>query len=197
MLFSEELEKYSWDEITQQIYAKTDADVERALNKKHLQIDDFMALISPAADKYLEKMAFLSRMYTQQRFGKTIQMYVPLYITNSCTNHCVYCGFQHDNPIKRVILKDEEIVNECKAIRRIGPFENLLIVTGENPRDAGVDYLENALRLARPYFSNLTIEVMPLKSEEYYRLTRSGLNGVVCFQETYNKIVIRYIIPKE
>ena len=132
MLFSEELEKYSWDEITQQIYAKTDADVERALNKKHLQIDDFMALISPAADKYLEKMAFLSRMYTQQRFGKTIQMYVPLYITNSCTNHCVYCGFQHDNPIKRVILKDEEIVNECKAIRRIGPFENLLIVTGEN-----------------------------------------------------------------
>ena len=81
MLFSEELEKYSWDEITQQIYAKTDADVERALNKKHLQIDDFMALISPAADKYLEKMAFLSRMYTQQRFGKTIQMYVPLYIT--------------------------------------------------------------------------------------------------------------------
>ena len=77
MLFSEELEKYSWDEITQQIYAKTDADVERALNKKHLQIDDFMALISPAADKYLEKMAFLSRMYTQQRFGKTIQMYIP------------------------------------------------------------------------------------------------------------------------
>ena len=74
MLFSEELEKYSWDEITQQIYAKTDADVERALNKKHLQIDDFMALISPAADKYLEKMAFLSRMYTQQRFGKTLQI---------------------------------------------------------------------------------------------------------------------------
>lgn len=196
MLFSEELEKYSWDEITQQIYAKTDADVERALNKKHLQIDDFMALISPAADKYLEKMAFLSRMYTQQRFGKTIQMYVPLYITNSCTNHCVYCGFQHDNPIKRVILKDEEIVNECKAIRRIGPFENLLIVTGENPRDAGVDYLENALRLARPYFSNLTIEVMPLKSEEYYRLTRSGLNGVVCFQETYNKDRYKVYHPK-
>ena len=106
------------------------------------------AMVSPAADKYLEKMAFLSRMYTQQRFGKTIQMYIPLYITNSCTNHCVYCGFQHDNPIKRVILKDEEIVNECKAIRRIGPFENLLIVTGENPRDAGVDYLENALRLS-------------------------------------------------
>lgn len=196
MLFSEELEKYSWDEITQQIYAKTDADVERALNKKHLQIDDFMALISPAADKYLEKMASLSRMYTQQRFGKTIQMYVPLYITNSCTNHCVYCGFQHDNPIKRVILKDEEIVNECKAIRRIGPFENLLIVTGENPRDAGVDYLENALRLARPYFSNLTIEVMPLKSEEYYRLTRSGLNGVVCFQETYNKDRYKVYHPK-
>ena len=196
MLFSEELEKYSWDEISQQIYAKTEVDVERALSKKHLQIDDFMALVSPAADKYLEEMASLSRMYTQQRFGKTMQMYVPLYITNSCINHCVYCGFQHDNPIKRVILKDEEIINECKAIRKIGPFENLLIVTGENPRDAGVDYLENALRLARPYFANLTIEVMPLKSEEYYRLTQSGLNGVVCFQETYHKERYKVYHPK-
>ena len=114
-------------------------------------------------------------------------MYVPLYITNSCTNHCVYCGFQHDNPIARVILKDDEIVAECEAIRELGPFENLLIVTGENPRDAGVDYIENALRLARPYFSNLSIEVMPLSTGDYARLTRSGLNGVVCFQETYNR----------
>lgn len=195
-MFSEEIEKYSWDEITKQIYAKTSADVETALGKQQLQIDDFMALVSPAAEKCLEPMAALSRQYTQQRFGKTIQMYVPLYITNSCMNHCIYCGFQHDNPITRVILKDEEIVNECKAIRAIGPFENLLIVTGENPRDAGVDYLENALRLARPYFSNLTIEVMPLKAEEYERLTHSGLNGVVCFQETYHRDRYKVYHPK-
>lgn len=141
-------------------------------------------------------MALRSRMFTQQRFGKTISMYIPLYITNSCTNFCVYCGFNHNNPINRIILTDEEIVEECKAIRRLGPFENLLIVTGENPHAAGVDYIENALRLARPYFSNLTIEVMPLKSEDYYRLTQSGLNGVVCFQETYHRERYKVYHPK-
>ena len=196
MMFSEELEKYSWDEITRRIYAKTETDVARALTQEHLQIDDFMALISPAADSYLEEMALRSRMFTQQRFGKTISMYIPLYITNSCTNFCVYCGFNHNNPINRIILTDEEIVEECKAIRRLGPFENLLIVTGENPHAAGVDYIENALRLARPYFSNLTIEVMPLKSEDYYRLTQSGLNGVVCFQETYHRERYKVYHPK-
>ena len=196
MMFSEELEKYSWDEITRRIYAKTETDVARALTQEHLQIDDFMALISPAADSYLEEMALRSRMFTQQRFGKTISMYIPLYITNSCTNFCVYCGFNHNNPINRIILTDEEIVEECKAIRRLGPFENLLIVTGENPHAAGVDYIENALRLAHPYFSNLTIEVMPLKSEDYYRLTQSGLNGVVCFQETYHRERYKVYHPK-
>lgn len=197
MNFSEELEKYSWEDTTREIQRKTRADVETALGKEYLQIDDFMALISPAAAPYLEEMAQLSRKYTQERFGKTIQMYVPLYITNSCMNHCIYCGFQHNNPIARVILNDEEIINECKAIRALGPFENLLIVTGENPRDAGVDYIENALKLARPYFANLTIEVMPLKSEDYFRLTQSGLNGVVCFQETYQpKQNIKPIILK-
>ena len=195
-MFSEELEKYSWDDITRRIYAKTREDVARALSKEYLQIEDFMALVSPAADMYLEEMAGRSRMYTQQRFGKTIGMYIPLYITNSCTNSCVYCGFNHNNPIQRIILNDEEIVEECKAIRRLAPFENLLIVTGENPRDAGVDYIENALRLARPYFSNLTIEVMPLKSEDYYRLTQSGLNGVVCFQETYHRERYKVYHPK-
>ncbi len=195
-MFSEELAKYSWKETTEQIMSKRPADVEAALGREHLSIDDFMALVSPAAAAYLEPMAQLSRRYTQERFGKTISMYVPLYITNSCINHCVYCGFNHNNPIARIILRDEEIVNECKAIRELAPFENLLIVTGENPRDAGVDYIENALRLARPYFNNLTIEVMPLKTEDYARLTHSGLNGVVCFQETYNRERYNVYHPK-
>ena len=97
-MFSEELEKYSWEETTREIYSKTAADVELALSKSQLAIDDFMALISPAAEKYLEPMAALSQKYTLQRFGKTISMYIPLYITNSCTNFCVYCGFNHNNP---------------------------------------------------------------------------------------------------
>ena len=177
-MFSDELEKISWEETTKAIYSKTDADVRRALGKKeHLDVNDFMALISPAATPYLEVMARLSQKYTMERFGKTISMFVPLYLTNSCTNSCVYCGFHISNPMKRTILTEEEIVNEYKAIKRLAPFENLLLVTGENPAAAGVPYIARALDLAKPYFSNLQIEVMPLKAKEYQELTNHGLNG--------------------
>lgn len=186
-MFSDELLKYDWDDITRRIAAKTAADVETAFGKEHLGIEDFMALVSPAAAPYLEQMARLSRRYTQQRFGKTISMYIPMYITNSCTNSCVYCGFNRHNKFPRVILTPEQIEAECKAIRRLGPFENLLLVTGEDPRLAGTDYLETALKVCRPYFNNLTIEVMPLPEDDYRRLTHAGLNGVVCFQETYHR----------
>lgn len=186
-MFSDVLARVDWDDTTRRIMAKTTADVEIALGKRHLELDDFMALISPAAAPYIEEMAALSRHYTQERFGKTVSMYIPMYITNSCTNSCVYCGFNRHNKFPRVVLKPEQIEDECKAIRALGPFENLLLVTGENPVVAGVDYLEQALHVCRPYFNNLTIEVMPLKAEEYERLTHSGLNGVVCFQETYHR----------
>ena len=186
-MFSDELQKYDWDDTTAAIMSKTAADVDRALAKERHTVDDFMALISPAAAPRLEEMARLSRVLTQKRFGKTISMYIPMYITNSCTNSCVYCGFNRHNKMERVILTPGQIKDECEAIRRLGPFENLLIVTGENPRLAGTDYLEEALKVCRPYFNNLTIEVMPLSAEDYSRLTHAGLNGVVCFQETYNR----------
>ena len=169
-MFSDELEKISWEETTKAIYSKTEADVIRALGKSRCDVDDFMALISPAAEKYLEPMARLSKKYTEERFGRTMSMFIPLYITNSCTNSCVYCGFHISNPMARTILTPEEIENEYKAIKKLGPFENLLIVTGENPAKAGVPYIAKALDLAKPYFSNLKIEVMPLKTEEYAEL---------------------------
>ncbi len=186
-MFSEVLKQWSWDDTTAEILSKTDTDVRRALSKDYLSVEDFMALVSPAAAKYIEPMAAKSRSITQRRFGKTISMYIPLYITNSCANGCVYCGFNRNNKYKRVILTMEQIKDECKAIRELAPFENLLIVTGENPAAAGTDYLEKALQVARPYFNNLSIEVMPLSAEDYERLTHSGLNGVTCFQETYHR----------
>ncbi len=195
-MFFDEIQKYDWDDTTRCISSKTAKDVEIALSKKHLTIDDFMALISPAGAAYIEPMAQLSHRYTMERFGKTISMYIPLYISNACTNHCVYCGFNHNNPIKRTTLTMEQIEEECKAIRKLGPFENLLIVTGEHPSIAGVDYIEQALQVARPYFNNLSIEVMPLKTDDYFRLTQSGLNGVVCFQETYNQHNYKNYHPK-
>ncbi len=187
-MFSEELKKIGWDETSRRIAAMTDADVRRALMPgRRCTVDDFMALISPAAEPYLEQMARLSRRYTEARFGRTISMFVPLYLTNSCTNSCVYCGFHVSNKMKRTILTPEEMVNEYRAIKRLAPFDNLLLVTGENPVLAGVPYLARALDLAKPLFSNLKIEVMPLAADEYATLRRHGMNGVICFQETYHR----------
>ena len=108
-MFSDVLSKISWEETTEQIMSKTDADVKRALSSQHLDIEDFKALISPAAEPYLETMAQLSQKYTQERFGKTISMFIPLYLTNSCANGCIYCGFNSANKIKRTILTPEEM----------------------------------------------------------------------------------------
>ena len=195
-MFSDELLNYNWDETTEAIAAKTAADVELALAKTRLDVDDFMALISPAAAPYLEQMAARSRRFTQERFGRTVSLFIPLYLTNSCTNFCVYCGFHVANKMARTILTPEEMVREYEAIKALGPFENLLLVTGENPAKAGVPYLSRALDLAKPYFSNLKIEVMPLETEDYRELTRHGMNGVICFQETYHRENYRLYHPR-
>ncbi len=195
-MFSDVIRNIDWEETTQRIMSKTDADVRRALGKSRCDVDDFMALISPAATPYLEQMAVLSQKYTRERFGKTINMFIPIYITNSCSNSCVYCGFHVENKIRRIILKEDEIVREYEAIKKLGPFDNLLIVTGENPAMAGVPYIARALDLAKPYFNNLQIEVMPLKSEDYAELRKHGLNGVICFQETYHEANYKTYHPR-
>lgn len=186
-MFSDELKNLNWEELTARIYAKTEADVRRALSRRRCDEEDFMALISPAAAPYIETMARLSRRYTEERFGRTMSMFIPLYLTNSCTNSCVYCGFHVANKMKRTILSEAEILNEYRAIKQLAPFENLLLVTGENPARAGVPYIARALDLAKPFFANLKIEVMPLAAEDYAELRRHGMNGVICFQETYNR----------
>ncbi|MDR2057524.1 MAG: 2-iminoacetate synthase ThiH [Dysgonamonadaceae bacterium] len=196
MLFKELINNYDWKAIQSRIYAKTAGDVELALNKEKRSPEDFMALVSPAAQAYLEPMASLSRLYTRQRFGNIIQFYIPLYLTNSCVNHCVYCGFSHNNDIRRIILNDQQILSEVEAIKRIGDFQHVLLVTGENPREAGVDYIENAIRLVKPYFSSISIEVQPLKESEYKQLSKAGMNAVYCYQETYRKARYKTYHPK-
>ncbi len=195
-MFYDVIKNIGWEETKEKIMRKTDADVRRALSKRHLGVDDFMALVSPAADGYLEQMARLSRMYTRERFGKTINMFIPIYITNSCANSCVYCGFHVQNKMPRTVLTEDEIVREYEAIKRLGPFDNLLVLTGENPAVAGVGYIARALDLAKPYFNNLQIEVMPLRAEDYAMLRHHGLNGVICFQETYNEARYKVYHPR-
>ena len=197
MLYKELIDNYNWDGINARIYQKTSKEVEQALYKnRQLNVDDFMALVSPAATPYIEQMAVLSRQYTQQRFGKTIQFYIPLYLSNSCVNHCVYCGFNHHNQFKRIILTDEQILQEVEAIKKTGDFQHILLVTGENPRDAGVDYIENAIRLVKPYFSSISIEVQPLREDDYKRLAIAGMHAVYCYQETYHKQRYSHYHPK-
>lgn len=199
--FADIIDQYSWDDTIRAIEGTTAADVRRVLakaraNTRPLDVEDFMVLISEAADPFLDEMATLSRRFTQERFGKTISMYIPMYVSNACTNKCVYCGFNHDNPFKRTTLTMEQIKAECEAIKRLAPFDNILLVSGEYPSLCGVDYLEQALHVCRPYFNNMTIEVQPMKQELYERLTHAGLNGVVCFQETYHREAYKKYHPR-
>lgn len=186
-MFSDEIAKIDWEETTKKIMSKTESDVLRALSKTRCDVEDLMALISPAAEPYLEQMARLSRKYTLERFGKTMQMFIPMYMTNSCTNSCVYCGFHVSNKMKRTVLTMEEIEEEYKAIKRLSPFDNILLLTGENPVVADTEYIAKAIEIARKYFNTIKIEVMPLSTEDYAYLVKKGLNGVICFQETYHR----------
>lgn len=199
--FADIIGQWDWDETIKTIEDIKPQDVERTLAKAasntiRLTVEDFMTLISPVADNYLDAMAGLSQKYTRERFGNTISMYIPMYVSNACSNRCVYCGFNHENPMSRTVLNLDEIERECKAIKQLGPFENLLIVSGEFPSLCGTEYFEAVLNICRRYFQNLTIEVQPLKTEQYERLVKSGLNGVVCFQETYNKANYKKYHPR-
>jgi 2-iminoacetate synthase len=190
--FADVIDQYDWGETTAQIMATTPQQVESVLavaarNERQLTPEEFMVLISPAAASYIEDMAVLSRRFTQEKFGKTISMYIPMYVSNACANACVYCGFNHANELKRKILSMDEVRAECEAIKELGPFENLLLVSGEFPSLCGTDYFVDVLRTCRPYFHNLTIEVQPMRTAQYKRLVQEGLNGVVCFQETYHR----------
>jgi 2-iminoacetate synthase len=185
-MFANIIKNYNWNTVSKNIYSKTEADVEKALSSNKRTLDDFTALISPSAEKYIEQMAQLSQNLTQKRFGKTIQLYIPLYLSNICENKCVYCGFSANNNIPRKILSLDEVVEEAKAIKKLG-YEHILLVTGEAPNRAGMDYLKQVFELIRPYFSLISIEVQPLEQSEYKELTSLGLNTVYIYQETYNE----------
>lgn len=184
--FKDLFDTYNWDEVKQSILAKTSTDVLQALQKDKRNLEDFKALISPAAMPYLEQMAQLSNVLTQKRFGKTIQMYVPLYLSNECQNICTYCAFSLDNKIKRKTLTDDEILQEVKAIKQMG-YDHVLLVTGEANQTVGVNYLQHAIQLIRPYFSHISIEVQPLDQTDYETLLAEGLNTVLVYQETYHR----------
>lgn len=194
-MFSAIFEQYDWGAVRQSIYSKTAADVERALSRPQRDLEDFKALISPAAAPYLEEMAQQSHRLTQRRFGKVIQLYVPLYLSNECQNICTYCGFSYDNKIRRRTLSAGELLVEAGAIKAMG-YEHVLLVSGEANQTVGVDYFVRALDLLRPHFAHLSLEVQPLETEDYVRLMEHGLNTVLVYQETYHREDYRLHHPK-
>ena len=184
--FNELFETYNWEDTSQSIYAKTTHDVELALGKTKRTLEDFKALISPAAAPYLEQMAQISRSLTLKRFGKVMQLYVPLYLSNECNNICTYCGFSYDNKVRRKTLSPMEIMQEVAVIKEMG-YDHVLLVTGESNQSVHTDYFKKVLELIGPHFSHISMEVQPLDLEDYQDLIPFGLNTVLVYQETYHR----------
>ncbi len=184
--FGNVLATLDWDSERLSLYGKTAVDVERALGNSKRSVEDFKALISPAARPYLEIMAQLSQQLTLQRFGRTQQLFAPLYLSNACANICTYCGFSMENHIRRKILSAEEIDREAEALKARG-FRHVLLVTGEAPKVVGVDYFAKTLKQLRRQFAQVSMEVQPLEQQDYEQLMDSGLHSVLVYQETYHR----------
>ena len=163
----------------------TAGDVLRAIESDSCSPEDFKALLSPAAEPFLEQIARKARQETRKHFGNSAYFFTPIYISNYCENYCIYCGFNCHNKIKRAKLSMEEIHEEMKAIADTG-LEEILILTGESRKTSDVKYIGEACRIARKYFKNIGIEVYPMNSDEYRYLHECGADYVTVFQETYN-----------
>ncbi|EPY2303470.1 2-iminoacetate synthase ThiH [Clostridium sporogenes] len=163
----------------------TSHDVLRALKKDVLDIEDFAALLSPAALPFLEEMAKRAKLETHKHFGNSVYMFTPLYIANYCENYCIYCGFNCHNKIKRAKLNAEEIEKEMQSISKTG-LQEILLLTGESRSMSDVSYIGEACKIARKYFKVIGLEVYPMNSDEYAYLHECGADFVTVFQETYN-----------
>jgi 2-iminoacetate synthase len=163
-------------------------EVEAAVNKPELRLEDFSLLLSPAAGQMLELLGARSQLLTQQRFGRTIRLFAPVYLSNECINNCKYCGFSRDNPIVRVTLSVEEVLREAGALHAQG-FRNLLLVSGEHPKFVSNGYLAECVEALRAEIPSISLEVGPMETADYCRLVGAGAEGLVVYQETYDRRV--------
>lgn len=162
-----------------------DEDARACLAKSSWDVHDLPVLLAPAAAPYLERMAQLSHALTLQRFGRTVLLYAPLYVSNYCHNLCAYCGFNARNDVPRSALSLDEAEAESRLLHEMG-FRHILLVSGQHQRYANVDYLATLAQRLRGLFASLNIEVKPLKTDEYAQLIAAGVDGVTCYQETYD-----------
>jgi 2-iminoacetate synthase len=164
------------------------ASVRESLARSTVSIPDFARLLSPAAGEQLEQLGRRSQALTRQRFGRVIRMFAPLYLSNECINNCRYCGFSRDNPILRVTLTLDELRHEVRALRAQG-FRNLLLVAGEHPKFVSGGYLTDCVRAVHEEVPAVSLEVGPMETIEYRPLVKAGAEGLVVYQETYDRTV--------
>lgn len=163
----------------------TESDVLAALSHDFCSIEDFKALLSPAAEPFIEQIAIKAKEETRKHFGNSVYLFTPLYIANHCENYCIYCGFNSHNKIQRAKLTYGEIEREMQAIAKTG-LEEILILTGESRKMSGVEYIGEACKIAKKYFKNIGLEVYPMNTDEYVYLQKCGADYVTVFQETYD-----------
>lgn len=194
MSFLEEWQRYSWEDVGREIESRSTADVKRALAARSPHLDDFMSLVSPAAEPYLEEMAQRSHLLTLQRFGRIISLFAPLYVSNVCTNRCVYCGFNAGNTVERLTLTVGQAVEEGQFIHEQG-FRHLLLVSGEAPSLVSPSYLGEVVQALKPLFASIAVEVYPMATEDYGHLIGCGVDGLVIYQETYDERLYAEVHP--
>ncbi|MDB6124538.1 MAG: thiH [Pedosphaera sp.] len=162
--------------------------VRESMGKSHLSLSDFTQLISPAATELLEPLCRASQTLTRQRFGKVIRLFAPLYLSNECINNCKYCGFSRDNAILRVTLSIEEVLREARALKEQG-FRNILLVAGEHPKFVSNGYMADCVRALHEEIPSISLEVGPMETEEYRPIVQAGADGLVVYQETYDRAI--------
>jgi len=186
--FVAEFNSLPLDALVKKSLGTSTAAAREAAGKSQFSLADFAALISPAAAENLEAMGRRAHLMTQQRFGKTIRLFAPLYLSNECINNCTYCGFSRDNPILRVTLSLDEVKREADALKAQG-FRNLLLVAGEHPKFVSNGYMRDCIEMLHPEWPSISLEVGPMETEEYRPLVAAGADGLVVYQETYDRAV--------
>jgi 2-iminoacetate synthase len=186
--FATEFASVSAESIARRSLTCSSREVRAALGKPQLSLLDFAALISPPGNELLEQLGQRARYLTQQRFGKVIRLFAPLYLSNECINNCRYCGFSRDNPILRVTLTVDEVREEARELLAQG-FRNILLVSGEHPKFVSNNYLGNCVRAVHEIAPSISLEVGPMETSDYTPLVRAGAEGLVVYQETYDPAV--------
>lgn len=188
MSFAREFESLPLGALVKRSLSATGEAVREVLRKPRLSLSDFALLLSPAAGESLEGMGRRAQQLTRQRFGKVIRLFAPLYLSNECINNCKYCGFSRDNPILRVTLSVEEVQREGRALLEQG-FRNILLVSGEHPKFVSSTYLADCVRALHQHVPSISLEIGPMETEDYRPLVEAGAEGLVVYQETYDRAV--------